>query len=65
MWLLAKSSRQSYLRDLSVPGVTGCRFRYQVTEPTLEKLHRFDLYMGGIMQTDSLIPADDRTPLLW
>lgn len=64
VWLLAKSVRQGALRDLLVPGVPGCRFRYQVTEPTLEKLHRFDLYMGGIMQTDSLIPADDRTRYL-
>ncbi|WP_201982717.1 Fic family protein [Hymenobacter rubidus] len=64
VWLIAKSSRQGNLRELAVPGVPGCRFRYQVTEPTLEKLHRFDLYMGGIMQTDSLIPADDRTRYL-
>lgn len=64
VWLLAKSSRQGISRDLLVPGVPGCRFQYQVTEPTLEKLHRFDLYMGGIMQTDSLIPAEDRTRYL-
>lgn len=64
VWLLAKNSRLGTLRDLSVPGVPGCKFWYQVTEPMLEKLHRFDLYMGGIMQTDSLIPADDRTRYL-
>ncbi|MFD2722120.1 Fic family protein [Hymenobacter monticola] len=64
VWLLVKSSRLGNLRELAVPNIPGCRFRYQVTEPTLEKLHRFDLYMGGIMQTDSLIPAEDRTRYL-
>ena len=64
VWELARRSRTYALRELAVPGVPGCRFYYQVTEPTLEKLHRFDLYMGGIMQTDSLIPADDKTRYL-
>lgn len=64
VWELAKMSRTHALRELNVAGVPGCQFRYQVTEPTLEKLHRFDLYMGGIMQTDSLIPAGDKTRYL-
>jgi len=64
VWLLVKSGRLGNSRSLAAPGVPGCQFYYQVTEPTLEKLHRFDLYMGGIMQTDSLIPADDRTRYL-
>ncbi len=59
-WLLTKILRRNARKELDVAGVAGCQFHYQVTEPTLQKLHRFDLYMGGILRADSLIPADDK-----
>ena len=30
----------------------------------MERLHRFDLHMGGILQADTLIPADDKNRYL-
>lgn len=60
VWTLTKMLRRSSLKELSIAGVVGCRFQYHVTEPTLQKLHLFDLYMGGILRTDSLIPANDK-----
>ncbi|WP_375416281.1 Fic family protein [uncultured Hymenobacter sp.] len=52
------------MKELRLANVPDCRFHYQVTEPTVEKLHRFDLYMGGILQADTLIPADDKNRYL-
>lgn len=64
VWTLTKLTRRNALKEIDVAGIPGCRFHYQVTEPTLEKLHRFDLYMGGILRADSLIPADGKTRYL-
>ncbi|SHJ36324.1 Fic family protein [Hymenobacter daecheongensis DSM 21074] len=64
LWAIIKVNRQTNFRELRVGTIAGCRFQYQVTEPTVEKLHRFDLYMGGILQADTLIPADDKNRYL-
>lgn len=64
IWAIAKINRHTNLKELGLAQVPDCRFYYQVTEPTLEKLHRFDLYTGGILQANALIPADDKNRYL-
>ena len=64
IWAVIKIYRSSSLKELSIDGVPSCKFLYQVTEQTVEKLHRFDMYMGGILQADTLIPADDKNRYL-
>ena len=64
LWAVTKLQRQSNLKELRIGQIPGCRFHYQVTEPTLERLHRFDLHTGGILQADTLIPADDKNRYL-
>ena len=64
VWAIVKLTRNATRKNLEIAGVPGCRFQYQVTEPTAEKLHRFDLYMGGILQTEAVIPADDKSRYL-
>ena len=64
LWALTKATRERSGRRLDVAAVPGCQFSYQVTEPTLERLHHFDLHMGGILRADSLIPAGDKTQYL-
>lgn len=64
LWAVTKLQRQTNLKELRIGQIPGCRFHYQVTEPTVERLHRFDLHMGGILQADTLIPADDKNRYL-
>ncbi|RZK37107.1 MAG: Fic family protein [Hymenobacter sp.] len=63
-WMLIKVMRQSNSRKLRLSDIASFTFSFQITEPTLEKLHRFDLYLGGILRSDSVIPAEDKNRYL-
>ena len=63
-WMLIKIVRQTSLRKLKLSDIPSFTFSFQITESTLEKLHRFDLYLGGMLRSDSLIPAEDKNRYL-
>lgn len=63
-WILLKITRQTNLRPLRIATERGFQFSFQITESTLEKLHRFDLHLGGMLQSDSFIPAEDKNRYL-
>ena len=63
----AVRTRNATRKNLEIVGVPGCRFQYQVTEPTAEKLHRFEgdprLGRPRSCQRDPPVLNEHRPPL--
>jgi Fic family protein len=63
-WSIVQLSRTPMRRQLSLAEGMTFQFKYAVTEPTLEKLHLFDLHLGGSLQGDGIIAPGERKGLL-
>lgn len=64
LWHLVKFLRRGTMKNLVVSGVETFRFQYRVTDETLRRLHEFDLNLGGILESGSLIPSEDKNRYL-
>jgi Fic family protein len=66
IWALAKFSRQSIQRNITLKGLTDPKFQFSfiITDWVLKMLHHFDMNLGGKIQTSSIIPEEDKARYL-
>lgn len=64
LWHLAKGARLLKTQFLELYKERLLAFRYTITDQALRHLHEFDLNMGGVLGTDSVLPERQNQRLL-
>ncbi len=64
VWALVHNNRRLMRRQLLLIDKPAFRFGYVITDSTLEKLHLFDLHLGGSLQGNGIIAPGERRGLL-
>ncbi|MCK4730797.1 MAG: Fic family protein [Candidatus Aenigmarchaeota archaeon] len=64
LWSLVKFIRRSDLKTLKFNNLNSFVFKYKLTNDILQKLHEFDLNLGGSLGSSSLVPEEDREKYL-
>ena len=60
LWSWVKMSRRVAAKTILISPQEDFKFYYQVTNSTLQKLHLFDLYLGGNLQGAAKIAPEDK-----
>lgn len=64
LWSYLKFKRALTAKIIKISEVNGFIFRYNVTDQMLEKLHEFDLNIGGRLESGGIIPEEDKDRFL-
>lgn len=64
LWAIAKVVRNQHITNLSLCHLPEFKFKYNTTSKILQRLHEFDLHLGGVLEGKSIIPSDDRSRYL-
>ena len=64
LWHLAKGARMLKAQYLELYKDRLLNFQYTITDQALRHLHQFDLNMGGVLATDSVLPERQDQRLL-
>lgn len=64
LWALIKLIRNYDIKIIKVSDINNFTFRYKLTDHISQKLHEFDLNLGGYLKSGSVIPSEDRDKYL-
>ncbi|HEX2921513.1 MAG TPA: Fic family protein [Bacteroidales bacterium] len=64
VWFLVKLSRRLNSQVIKISNIEGFRFQYFLTSQIQQKLHEFDLNLGGRLENDRLIPKEEKVKFL-
>lgn len=64
LWVLEHFIRTSRIKVLTLYDDPSFKFRYNITDTISEKLHNFDMNLGGSIGGKSVVPEEDRDHLL-
>jgi Fic family protein len=64
VWLLLKLSRRLNSQIIRISEIEGFEFQYSLTSQIQQKLHEFDLNLGGRLESDKLIPKEEKVRFL-
>jgi Fic family protein len=64
IWLLLKLSRRLNSQNIRISNIDGFLFQYSITSQIQQKLHEFDLNLGGRLESDKLIPKEEKVRFL-
>ena len=64
LWTLIKISRKLNAERIKISDVPGFEFNYNLTPYIQEKLHEFDLNLGGTLEGQAIIPKEDHNRYL-
>ena len=60
LWTLVKFNRKSNAKQLDICSKEGLSFSYNIPENIQEKLHKFDMNLGGSLETPQHIPPENK-----
>ncbi|MEA2037152.1 MAG: Fic family protein [Nanoarchaeota archaeon] len=64
LWALVKLFRNADIKSVNIGKSKSFLFKYKLTNNILQKLHEFDLNLGGSLGSNSLVPEEDREKCL-
>lgn len=64
LWKLLKLKRELNAEEVKISELEGFSFSYNMTPYIQEMLHLFDLNLGGTLQGNGIIPAEDKDQFL-
>jgi Fic family protein len=64
LWALIKFTRNLDIDTIELSKIKNFKFKYKVLPRFLEKLHEFDLNMGGTMASSSIVPDEEKERFL-
>ena len=64
LWAIIKFIRHIDTKRIKISDVKKFYFGYKITDNILQKLHEFDLNLGGPLKDESLVPKDERAKSL-
>lgn len=64
LWGLVKLNRNLSAEKLKISDIEGFEYKYNLTPTTQQKLHEFDLNLGGRLGGEEIVPDDDKNRYL-
>lgn len=64
LWTLVKLNRNLSAQIIKISDITGFEFKYNLTTNIQQKLHEFDLNLGGRLGGEEIIPSSDKNRYL-
>jgi Fic family protein len=64
LWKVIKSGRKRTEQRLIISDLQSFHFSFNLTNETLQKLHEFDLHLGGSLEGKNIIPTEDKNRYL-
>lgn len=65
LWKFIKLQRERNLYRLEISDIKGFEFKYNISSSRiLERLHQFDLNLGGVLEGQSIIPDNEKDRFL-
>jgi Fic family protein len=64
VWFLLKLSRRLNSQKIKISDIEGFEFQYLLTPQIQQKLHEFDLNLGGRLESDKIIPKEEKIRFL-
>jgi|APHig6443717817_1056837.scaffolds.fasta_scaffold51829_1 Fic family protein len=64
VWFLTKISRRLNSQVIKISELEGFEFQYLLTPQIQQKLHEFDLNLGGRLESDKIIPKEEKVRFL-
>lgn len=64
VWFLTKISRRLNSQVIKISEIEGFEFQYLLTPQIQQKLHQFDLNLGGRLESDKIIPKEEKVRFL-
>jgi len=64
LWKIVKRGRARTEQHLAISSLPTFFFKFNLTNPTLQRLHEFDLNLGGILEGANIIPSEDKNRYL-
>lgn len=64
VWFLLKLSRRLNSQVIKISDIEGFDFQYFLTPQIQQKLHEFDLNLGGRLESDRMIPKEEKVRFL-
>lgn len=64
LWTIVKINRNLSAEKIKISDVTGFEFKYNLTTYIQQKLHEFDLNLGGRLGGEEIIPSSDKNRYL-
>ena len=64
LWFLIKLSRRINPQIIKISDIKGFEFHYSLTPQIQQKLHEFDLNLGGRLESDRIIPKEEKVSFL-
>ncbi|MCK4670256.1 MAG: Fic family protein [Nanoarchaeota archaeon] len=64
LWALVKLIRNSDMKNLKISKIKSFNFKYKLINKVQQKLHEFDLNLGGSLGTNSIVPEEEREKFL-
>ena len=64
VWFLTKISRRLNSQVIKISKIEGFEFQYLLTPQIQQKLHQFDLNLGGRLESDKIIPKEEKVRFL-
>ena len=64
LWILVKINRNLNAEKIKISDVEGFDFKYNLTADIQQKLHEFDLNLGGRLGGEEIIPSADKNKYL-
>lgn len=64
LWKFIKLQRGRNISKIKLCEVNGFNFKYNISANTLQRLHQFDLNLGGILEGGSIVPEKEKDRFL-
>jgi Fic family protein len=64
LWTVVKINRNLNAEKIKISDITGFEFKYNLTTSIQQKLHEFDLNLGGRLGGEEIIPSSDKNRYL-
>jgi Fic family protein len=64
LWAFIKINRNLSAEKIKISDITGFEFKYNLTTYIQQKLHEFDLNLGGRLGSEEIIPSSDKNRYL-
>ncbi len=64
LWTIVKLNRNLSAEKIKISDITGFEFKYNLTPDIQQKLHEFDLNLGGRLGGEEIIPSSDKNRYL-
>lgn len=64
LWKFIKLQRGRNISKINLCDIDGFKFKYNISGNTLQRLHQFDLNLGGILEGGSIVPEKEKERFL-